>query len=178
MPKNPKLEEIIPGYLDGDMKRTALEFISYMRANKMPPAYRQSYCFKCMSKGMTICTIALPSPQRERYDNQFDQPWMADGYQRNDNWAVFPELHHFKEYSDLLDKEGFRDIIWDEKNMYFCNICNGRDGSCAKTKTVFGRKFHNLCGKRNSILWFFNPDENAIKCIKKILELEINARFT
>ena len=63
MPEKPKLEDIIPEYLERDMRKTALDFISYMRANKMSPAYRPSYCFKCKSKNKTICTIALPSPK-------------------------------------------------------------------------------------------------------------------
>ena len=31
MPEKPKLEQLIPEYLEGDMKKTALDFIAYMR---------------------------------------------------------------------------------------------------------------------------------------------------
>jgi len=176
MPDKPRLEELIPDYLTGNMEKTALDFILYMRANKMPPAYRPSYCFKCSYKSKVICTIGLPSPQRNHYDNQFDQPWMPEGIRRKNYWVIFPELNHFSEYANLIFDEGFHDIIWNEKNIYFCNKCNGRDGSCSTNKSIFGREFKNLCGARSAFFWFFNPDETTIKCIKRLLELEQKAR--
>jgi len=33
----PQIEEVIPQYLDGDMRRAALGFVAHLRANKMPP---------------------------------------------------------------------------------------------------------------------------------------------
>ena len=36
MPEKPKIEQIISEYLDGDMKKTALEFAKYMRESQIP----------------------------------------------------------------------------------------------------------------------------------------------
>ena len=33
----PKIEDLIPNHLDGDMKESALDFIAFLRKNKMAP---------------------------------------------------------------------------------------------------------------------------------------------
>ena len=35
----PEIENVIPEYLDGDMKKTALDFVAWLRANKMNPVW-------------------------------------------------------------------------------------------------------------------------------------------
>ena len=184
MVEKPKLEELIPDYLDGDMKKTALDFIAYMRANKMPPAYRPSLRYKCNYKGSGICTISLPRTfgnPNPYSDNEFAQEWMSQENIKN-NWVVIPQLDHLSWYEDKID-EKMKNIIWDKKNIYFCNGCWASNPnfpepreSCGPrpVKTIFGKEFKGLCGR--GFFWFFNPDETTIGCIKKLLELEQMAR--
>ena len=186
MAEKPKLEEFIPDYLDGDMKKTSLEFIAYMRENKMPPAYRPSLRYKCNYKGKGICTISLPRAWTNGngnpyQDNEFGQAWMSQENIKN-NWVVIPQLDHFNEYESQID-EGMKNIIRDTKNIYFCNGCwksnpnfPGPRDSCGPRpkRTIFGKEFIGLCGR--AFFWFFNPDEAEIDCIKKLLELEQKAR--
>jgi hypothetical protein len=174
MAEKPKLEDIIPEYLDGDMRRTALDFVEYMRTNKMSPSYRPSLRYKCNYKGKGICTIRLP---RGHTDNEFDQPWMPDGNRTKNYWAVVPELNHFNDYESIMVDEGFKDIILDRKNIYFCNGCHGRiNEECNPNpnRTILDREFKGLCGR--AFFWFFNPGEAEIDCIKRLLELEQKAR--
>lgn len=184
MSKKPNLEDLIPEYLDGDMKKNALDFISYMRANNMSPAYRPSLRFKCNYKGMGICTISLPRkfPNANPYsDNEFAQAWMTKENNEN-NWVVIPQLDHLNEYEDLID-EGMKKLIMDIKNIYFCNGCwasnpnfPGPRDCCGPrpVKTIFGKEFKGLCGR--GFFWFFNPDETEIECIKKLMEFEKETR--
>ena len=80
MSEKPKLEQLIPEYLDGDMRKTALDFVAYMRGNKMSPSYRPSLRYKCTYKGKGICTISLPrtfANPNPYSDNEFAQEWMS-----------------------------------------------------------------------------------------------------
>ena len=186
MPEKPKLEELIPEYLDGGMRKTALDFVAYMRENKMAPAYRPSLRYKCNYKGKGICTISLPRKfpnPNPYYDNEFAQTWMSNEHIHKNNWVVIPQLDHLSEYENLID-EGMKNIIWDTKNMYFCNGCWASNPnypepreSCGPrpVRSIFSREFAGLCGR--GFFWFFNPDEAAIRCIKRLLELEQQARI-
>jgi len=186
MPEKPKLENFISEYLDGNKKKIALDFIAYMRANKTPPAYRPSLRYKCTYKGKGICTISLPRAWTNGngnpyQDNEFGQSWMSQENIRN-NWVVIPQLDHLSEYENQI-VEGMKKIIWDERNLYFCNGCwmsnpnfpEPRD-SCGTRpiRNIFGKDFNGLCGR--GFFWFFNPDEATIDCIKRLLELEKQAR--
>jgi len=184
MVEKPKLEELIPRCLDGDMKETALNFVAYMRENKMAPAHRPSLRYKCSFKVSGICTISLPREfgnPNPYSDNEFAQPWMTDADMKK-SWVVIPQLDHFSEYENEITEE-IKQIIWDEKNMYVCNGCwksnvnfpAPRD-SCGPRppRAILGKEFINLCGR--AFFWFFNPSEAEISCIKTLLELEQRAR--
>ena len=184
MMEKPKLETLIPEYLEGDKRKAALDFVAYMRTNKMAPSYRPSLRYKCSYKGKGICTISLPRTfgnPNPYSDNEFGQAWMSQENIQN-NWVVIPQLDHLSEYESEID-EGMKKIVWDEKNMYKCNGCwasnlnfpEPRD-TCGPrpVRMIFGREFGGLCGR--AFFWFFNPDEAAIECIKRLLELEIQAR--
>ena len=182
--KRPKLEELIPTYLDRGKTEIALGFIECLRANKMPPAYRPSLRFKCDFKGKGICTISLPrewtngNPYR---DNEFAQPWMSQEDTRN-NWIVIPSLDRFGEYESRIG-EDTKSRILDVRNMYRCNGCwasnpnfpNPRE-TCGPrpVRAILGREFEGLCGR--AFFWFYNPDEATINCIKELLEFETAAR--
>ena len=183
----PKLENLIPQYLDGDMKKIALDFIAYMRENKMAPSYRPSLRYKCNYKGKGICTISLPRmfPNPNPYsDNEFGQPWMENDIDiHKNNWVVIPQLDNFSEYETQID-EDMRNIICNPKNMYHCNGCwmsnanfpEPRDMCGPRpVRTLFGKEFHGLCGR--GFFWFYNPNEAEIDCVKKLLEFEIKARI-
>ena len=43
---NPKVEDVISDYLDGEMKRIALDFIAFLRTNKMNPAWTLTNLWK------------------------------------------------------------------------------------------------------------------------------------
>ena len=184
MAEKSKLEQLIPEYLDGDMRKTTLDFVAYMRENKMSPSYRPSLRYKCTYKGRTICTISLlrtfanPNPYS---DNEFGQALMSQENIKN-NWVVIPHLDYLSEYESEIE-EGMKKIIWDTKNIYFCNGCWASNANFPEprdmcgprpARSIFDREFSGLCGR--GFFWFFNPDEATIACIKRLFELEQQAR--
>jgi len=172
----PKIEEIIPEYLDNEMKQSAFDFVAHMQENKMSPSYRPSLRYKCNYKGKGICTIRLPRVKTHTGagDNEFNQPWMSEMDRSKNFWVIVPELYYLDEYEKIIIDEGLQNFIWDAKNIYFCNNCHPNGCAPGISKTIFGREFKNLCGR--AFFWFYNPDETTIKCIKRLLELEKQAR--
>ena len=184
MPHNPELEKLLPQYLHGNVLQIAQDFVVFMRANTMSPAYQPSLRFKCNCKGKTICTISLPRafPNPNPYrDNEFAQAWMNEE-NRTNQWVVIPQLDHLCEYEDLIDDE-MKETLWDEKNMYTCNGCWKSNANFPQprdmcgprpVRTLLGREFQGLCNR--GFFWFFTPDEVTITYIKKLLEWEQQAR--
>ena len=58
-----------------------------------------------------------------------------------------------------------KEIAW--KNITYCGNC-GADCAPGRQKTVFGRRFENVC---QSTLGFSNPDVQTLDCMKMIIEI-------
>ena len=57
----PKIEDVISDHLDSDMKQATLDFVEYMRENKMPlKLYTTSTRrWRATYKGKTVCSIVI-----------------------------------------------------------------------------------------------------------------------
>ena len=169
----PLIEDIINEYLDGDIKNTALDFVAYIRENNMKPvwALTNSWKISYKSKGIFYIRICM-----EKKYNAYGPIGTS--------WVITPYFSHIHEYEESIVNEGLHNIICD--NVFHC-VHSGRSDSsgagcnpnksCAggATKTVFGKELKGLCVSR-PLIWFYDPDETAIDCIKRLLELEQNAR--
>jgi len=175
----PLIEDIIPEYLDGEMKKVALDFAAYLRANKMKPAWVLTNQWKAVYKGRNICRISL-------------SPWNPPGKSRK--WVVTAYLEHIKDYEEKITDEGLQNLVWDnvfycvhkpkdspppeESRQYAldpsCDFC-GRD--FGKNTTICGKELTYICRNGNrQYFWFHDPDGAALSAIKRLLELEKQAR--
>jgi len=160
----PKIEDVIPEILKGTAKKTALDFIAYLRENKMNPAWTLHNAWKAMYKGKPICYIRLG--------------WAFGKGEDNDNgkWEVTPYLNYINDYEYIIINEGLQNIIWD--NLCFCKSC-GNNCAGSVERIILGKEIKNLCG---GIIFnrfpvpVANPDDTDINNIKKLIELEKKAR--
>ena len=173
----PLIEDVIPEYLDGDMKKNALNFIAYLRANRMKPLWHGLNTWKANDKGTGLYSIMLCEGDGEG--------WGYYGRPRPKilpSWVVSPWLVHMCEYEESILSEGLQNLIWD--NVFYCVHSPGQSGKgCSSNKgcagghdvTILGKEFKGLCRCRPhaSVL---DPDEAAIHGIKRLLELERKAR--
>ena len=158
----PKIEEVIPYYLEEDMKQTALNFIAWLRNNKMRPVWAIHNGWKVI-KGKQICYIRLG---KEWVNNTKDARWEV---------TIF--LHHLDEYENEIVNEGLQNLLWDK--VWYCNICFHACNPAGMGKVIIGKEFANLCKGMygNSFpVSFANPDETVLKSISRLLELEQQAR--
>jgi len=173
----PDMENVIPEYLEGDTKKSSLDFIAHLRENKMKPVWTVANGWKSMCKGKPIYCTRLPSRENGGEDWCFRTKKPSDMTEWVHSWVIYPYLNHINEYEDIIIDKGWQDLIWD--NMCYCQTCSN---GCAPgvTKTIVGKELKGLClcGTHSGCLrvLFVNPDETTITVLKKLLELERQAR--
>ena len=151
----PKIEDVIPAYLDGYVKESALDFIAYMRKNKMQPTWLSHNTWKVNYKGKGICSIRLPK-------NYFPYKY----------WVICPHISRWNKlissydlFEDQIVSDGSQSIVWDNVNI--CRSC----ANCGPgwDMSFLGKEFNNVC--HNIPVWYCDPNEAEINFIKKILDL-------
>ena len=171
----PMIEDVIPDFLDGDNKRIALEFIAYLRENKMKPVWAIQNGWKAVYKGKVLYYIRLP-----KHEQQFRTKKQSDETEWTRSWVVTPFPQNINKYEELIINEGWQNLIWE--NMGYCYTCPNAVNSykCEGiNKTILGKEFENLCRGQlygGGMAWFVNPDETTISYIKKLLDFEKQAR--
>jgi hypothetical protein len=175
----PKIEDVIPEYLDGDVKNLALDFVACLRAYKMNPAWTLTNQWKAVCKGKNLFRICL-------------DPWNPQG--KNRKWVVVAYLQNLDDYAGTVITEGLQQFLYD--SVYYCvnkpsgsppgeefrqyaflPPCNGWNCAPGKDITVCGKELTNICRNSNrQYFWFHDPDNAVLSAIKRFLELERFAR--
>ena len=173
----PLIEDVMPNYLEGNMLKNALEFVAYLRENKMKPSWAVTNGWKATYKGKTLYYIRLPL-----YKSHFNRPNQPSGTSWERSWCVTPFLMNLEKYENLITDEISKKIVVD--NLYGCvPYCHQQNCSTKNPETkitVCGMELARYCSSfmlSNRSLWIVNPSETEIFNIKKFLELEKNARI-
>ena len=171
--QKPPIEDVLPYFLDGEELNAGLDFISYLRANKLNPRWAGVHStWNCNYKGKTICYIRL------------GRKWL--GKADNVKWEVSPNLTYIGEYEDEIIGTNMQNYVWE--GLSHCRACNN---GCAPgaNKAILGKNFTGLCYGMLGVhhpdgrffgrlpISFVNPNKAAIDCIKKLLKLEQEARM-
>ena len=145
----PKIEEIASEYLDGKNLNNLLDFVAWMRANKMTP------------------TFANKSKTGVNYTSHICYVKLFHGY-----WYIWISGKHriYKHLfiDDFLSCEELKEIIG--ANLAKCSEgckhgCNEGQGY---TVTVCGKKYEKICG--SCTVRFRSPNAKTLKIIKKVIE--------
>lgn len=145
----PKIEEIASDYLDGEALKNMLDFVEWLRANRMTPAFG-SKSKEGISYTTHVCYVKL-----------------FLGY-----WHIWISGKHRKHkhlyIDDFLACEELKEIVGD--NLPSCiegcgHRCNEGQGY---TVTVCGKKYEKICGC--CTVRFINPNAETLNIIKKVIE--------
>jgi len=151
MPEKPKIEQIISEYLDGEMKKIALEFAEYMRESKIPLKLcaTNTWRWKALYKGKAVCGVVFTQ-----------NSWSIGPV----NWPL-TKCDYNTGYEDVSTNERLKNSAW--KNISYCKGCNKK--CCAYVQaSVFGKEFDKVCWM--SHICFINPDADAIELAKIIIK--------
>ena len=176
----PTAEEVIPEFLGGEMKESALSFAAYMRENEMPlrqyTTARATQSAKC--KGKEICRMVLYTAD----DKKFYDLRQPQGFQ---SWLVIPCLDHIDAYENAIVTEGLQNALWD--NVKYCvwgenSGFTGMERGCSPSHRCAGGRDVTVCGKTLKgvgycrTFTFWDPGETEVKALKKLMEFEKKAR--
>ena len=175
----PKIEDLIPLYITKEKQQAALDFAAWLRYNKMSPGFSGvTDTWKASCKGNNICKI---------YINQAKSIFGIDLY-----------LNHIEKYKETVIKADLQNFVLD--NILYCvqasklekpddslpmkyygsssYPCYWNSRGCGgKTMTILGKEIFNKCNGGNSQYYHFaDPNEAEINAIKKLIELEKEAR--
>lgn len=149
----PKIEDALAGVLEGERLAHALDFVAYLRANKMSPAWASANSWAVNYKGQRVCYIRAYGVQHwHRLDAGC--------------WHISPN----GEYNDDIETLGdaLKESIW--AGVRYCdNCCNCGPGRHA---VILGKDFDNVC-HMNFV--FTNPDDTALECAKKLVDVRKSA---
>lgn len=151
----PKIEDVIPDWLDGDMKKNALDFVVWLRTNKMSPTWASTNSWKSSYKGKSICYVKLLCVDRN-INNKY--LWMIETYFNNRS-----------KYYELLESEGLLQHLSD--NIWYCHGCHIKSESLCQRRnvTVLGKEIKGVCGN-GYLSTFCDSDEATVNGLKKIID--------
>jgi len=185
------IEDVLPHYLDSDNHKIALGFIEYLRENKMKPTWAVQNGWTGMCKSKVLYWIRLPQVKSNLdADNpthhHFRTIKPSDKTNWTKSWVITPYFSKFDSYKDIIVNEELHNFFLD--NLHFCRPgCSsdvnkpGENKNChpGVSKVLFDREVKRICrGDLYGTMtaWFVNPNETEIIQIKRLLELERQAR--
>jgi len=140
----PKIEDIVSEHCDTHYRENILEFIAYLKENKMTTRWASVNSWNVVHKSKNIAWIKL-----------FEGSWYIDPI------VDFNDIN----FLSFIEKEKLEKIIWN--NVELCTNCLP-SGQCTPgySLKILSKEFKNVC----RVPRFKNPKINEIKCIKKIFE--------
>ena len=156
----PKIEEIITDVLAGDALENALDFVAFLRANKLSPRWASLNAWAVSHKNQRICYIRLYGTAH--YHNLEDGSWHI-------NHVNYGQTSFAGDDGEqLISDEKLKDMVWN--NVKHCSRCyNCKPGNVV---TVLGKQFDKVC---HSWLMMKNPDIVTLGCAKRIVLMKKQA---
>ena len=151
----PKLEDALNELVNGDVLKNALDFVAYLRANKMSPAWTTPNSWKVSCKGKGVCYIKIgPMPGHHRLENG--------------SWLINFHGSFARDYEPFFASEKLKKNAW--ANIKHCWKCNE---DCVAEKKwvrapVLGKEFDNVC--KNIRVVMTNPNAETVECAKALVE--------
>jgi len=171
----PKIDDFINDHLDGAVKKTALDFTAWLRANNMSIRWVSVDTWAADYKGKAVCWIIIYVERRETVV-------LLNGNLPSWNISIDRAIYMNGHRQNIIIDEGLQNVFWN--NVDYCihdekspNKGCVIDNECAggRNLTVLRKEFKNTCRHR-SIQRFLESDETTVKGIKKLIMLEMKIR--
>ena len=147
----PRIEDVLPIYLDGEKLKNAMDFVAFLRENKMSPGWRSPNSWCASYKGKVVAYIKLG-----------EAAYLSSEY---DFWQIVFFDHYNSENEELLGEQTKKALL---SKIRFCKSCP--DFSCAPgiQGTVLGEKLaDNIC--RYMSFLFNNPTAAELERAKQLV---------
>jgi len=143
--------------LTGNLRENALQFVMFLRKNDIELIRSGGYWedtlyWSAMFRGEFVCFFLVGAEEPEQDPNTF---------------VIWSDNNSAGWYENAEIDEYIKETFW--QNVDFCGNCGFCGGGTGKS--IFSRDFDNVC---ITTFKFDNPDENAVKCAIKMVELRKN----
>ena len=148
----PTPEDAFSEFLVGETKNNALNFIAWLRENKLPPRWDGIYRWKVPYKSKYICYIHLS--------------WLPDKdiheIVPNNNWSVKPNSLFWDEYGKYITDDTMKQFIVDIVQLPRCNK------DCGKKRDVvfLDKMFSEVCHCIPFLIC--NPNGETLEKLKEL----------
>lgn len=145
----PKVEDVAVEILDNDKLQNLLNFIKYLKDNKLTPRWASANSWSIRYKNKGLCYVKI--------DNQ------------KKFWNIRLERSFFDEYDKYITDDDMKKFIL---GIVTAPLCENRDCWKRINETIFGKTFDEVCR-----CWPFivnNPDESAIEYLKELIVISKN----
>jgi hypothetical protein len=151
----PKIEETINDYIkDVNLKSNILDFIAWLRKNKMSPSWSARNYYKVSRDKNKILLIRIDN--NAVIIERFWRPWKDD------------ECQKFIYDNNLQELVGNNFTVCGRYVGRNCPGCPPSSDFTGMSISICGKEAKNIC--RGEILYFVNPDYETIEGIKKLVE--------
>lgn len=141
----PLIEDIINSYLKGQLRNDAIEFVNFLRANKMSPQWASTDSYTLSHKSRRVCIIKI----------------------NNGKWSLWLNTQYNDDFNVCFsgEKEGLQNILLN--NIVYCQYC----GKCAPglNITILGKQLQNAC--YCPVIRLHDPSQTELDCAKKLVIL-------
>jgi len=153
---HPTIVDEFKAKLTGDNLKHALAFASYWGTDDVS-AEGGDFCGSVKYKGEDVCYIKVGGFEDSNLDH-----WII--------WSIHDA--DIAETPGFLVDEQIKEGFWANVNHCGHFLSGGVECGCGKQpgrcKAIFGKEFNNVC---NSDMVFTNPDAEALKCAKVMVDL-------
>lgn len=120
----PNVEDVVSNHLSGDTAKNALDFVAFMKQNKLSLRHTSGNNWKAMYRGKSVCYMLV----------------------NNEDWILrfshFTREKWFVDYDKHIVNAGLKEFILDNVNP---RNCPGRDCNISRDKTILGKTFDEVC---------------------------------
>ena len=171
MSDKPKFENAIDDLIDTKYLSTALDFIAYLKSNKISITWTNTNTWKAVKKGIPLCYIKAGIEHKTGASCYTKN---VDSTTEKGSWVILPHIanlentgaHATDGYEEILSDVAAFDMICDKVRP--CTDC-GNTKKCAPGITVnfWGRELHNRC--KFIALPFLDPTPEELKCAQTLI---------
>ena len=142
-----KIEDAVAGVLTGDLQKNALDFIAFLRENKISLSQAYADTWRAAYKGKAAGVVIL----------------------QNKGLNISLRGDYSSRYENILINDKMKNSL--EKNLWVkpCQYCNKAcyDGI---TASLFGKEFTKICKHMLNTTYFLITDADAVECARLIIQ--------
>ena len=152
----PKVDDIAREILDEDKLVNVLDFLEFLKNNKLTPRWYATNSWSVKYKNKTVCKIKLN--------------WMPRSSDKGDYWGIyhahFTREKWFVNYDRYITDDGLKEFIWDNINPPYACSQKGGTVRCKgwPNMTILGKSFKSVCGCYSLVVK--NPDGKTLEHAK------------